>query len=96
MLTACGSVTIARINADPTHYRNRAVTVTGVVTNSVGLMGTGGYQVDDGTGRIFVISRSGVPNKGLRVKVTGPVTSGVTILGQSYGTAIKETQHKVK
>ena len=60
-LSGCGPVKIARINADPSRFRNQTVHVSGTVVNSVGLLGTGGYQIDDGTGRIYVISRSGVP-----------------------------------
>ena len=97
LLSACGTVKIARINADPSRYRNRDVNVEGSVTNSVGALGTGGYQVDDGTGRIFVVSTgSGVPSRGSRVKVSGTVMSGATVLGTSYGTAIRERRHKVR
>ena len=44
-------MTIGRINADPSRFRNQTVHVTGTVTNSVGLMGKGGYQIEDQTGR---------------------------------------------
>ena len=40
---ACGSVRIAKINADPSRYANRTVSVNGRVTNSIGILGTGGY-----------------------------------------------------
>jgi hypothetical protein len=94
--TACGSVRIARINADPSRYHNREVRVEGNVTTSFGALGTGGYQIDDGTGRIYVVSTgSGVPSGGSHVRVTGTVMSGATILGKSLGTAIREYNHKV-
>jgi len=96
VLSACGSIKIARINADPSHYANRTVTVTGKVVNSVGVLGTGGYQVEDNTGRIYVLSRSGVPSRGSVVKVTGTVSPGVQVLGNRMGVAIKEQQHRVK
>jgi hypothetical protein len=95
-LSACGSIKIARINADPSRYANRTVTVTGKVVNSVGVLGTGGYQLEDNTGRIYVLSRSGVPSRGSVVKVTGPVSPGVQVLGNPVGVAIKEQQHRVK
>ena len=96
-LTACGSVKIGRIDADPSRYRNRTVRVTGTVTNSFGALGTGGYQIDDGTGKIYVLSTgSGVPNRGSRVTVTGTVQPGVSIMGRSLGTAIREEHHKVR
>jgi hypothetical protein len=96
-LSACGTVRIARINADPSRYRNRDVRVEGNVTNSFGALGTGGYQVSDGTGSIYVLSTgSGVPSKGSRVQVTGTVMNGATVMGRSYGTAIREYHHKVR
>jgi hypothetical protein len=96
LLTGCGSVQIGRINADPSRYRNRTIQVRGTVTNSVGALGTGGYQLEDGSGKIYVISRSGVPSRGSRVVVKGTVQGGVQVLGTSLGTAIMETSHKVK
>jgi hypothetical protein len=56
--------TIGRINADPSRFTNKTVRVSGTVTNSVGLMGKGGYQIEDATGRIIVISGKGVPPAG--------------------------------
>jgi hypothetical protein len=96
LLTACGSVKIGRINADPSRYANRTVSVTGRVTNSVGVLGTGGYQLEDETGRIYVLSRTGVPSRGSRVRVTGSVTPGATVLGQPIGVAIREESHSVR
>jgi hypothetical protein len=96
ILTACGSVRISRINADPSRYANRTVTVSGRVVNSVGVLGTGGYQLEDGTGRIYVISRTGVPSRGSVVKVTGTVTPGVQVLGSPVGVAIREEHHRVQ
>ena len=95
-LAGCAPMTIARINEDPSRYRNQTVHVDGTVLTSVGLMGTGGYQIDDGTGKIFVLSRTGVPSTGTHVSVTGSVLSGAEVLGRPVGTAIKEQSHKVK
>jgi len=95
-LSACGTVKIGRILSDPYRYNNRNVRVEGTVTQSAGALATGGYQLDDGTGKIVVLSTRGVPSKGARVKVSGTVTSGVTVMGRSFGTTIRETGHKVK
>jgi uncharacterized protein YceK len=40
LLSACGTVRIARINADPSRYRNRDASVEGSVTTSFGVLGT--------------------------------------------------------
>ena len=70
--------------------------VTGTVTNSMGVLGTGGYQIHDESGTILVVSRAGVPSKGARVTVTGTVIPGAQVLGQSVGVTIREQSHRVK
>jgi hypothetical protein len=95
-LAGCAATTIGRIQADPTRYQNRTVKVSGTVVTSMGLLGTGGYQIEDSTGKIYVISQTGVPSKGSRVTVTGSVMSGAQILGRSIGTAIREHRHKIR
>jgi hypothetical protein len=97
LLSGCGSTKISRILADPTHYQNRSVTVEGDVTNSVGAFVAGVYEVQDDTGKIYVLSTgSGVPAKGARVQVKGTVTPGVNVLGRSFGTTIRERDHRVR
>jgi hypothetical protein len=96
-LTACESVTkIADVNRDPSQFRNKTVRVEGTVTNSVGVLSTGGYQIEDDTGRIFVISNQGIPARGARVVVEGTVFTGAMVLGQAVGVAIKESRHQVR
>jgi hypothetical protein len=94
-LIGCAPMTIGRINADPSRFQNRTVRVTGTVTNSVGLMGKGGYQLEDDTGKIYVISGKGVPSRGSRVTVTGRVSPGAEVLGTAVGVTIREESHRV-
>lgn len=96
LLTGCGTVRIGRILNDPARYQNRNVTVEGRVTNVVGAIVAGVYQVEDDSGKIYVLSSRGVPNKGVRVKVDGTVTPGVNVMGRSFGTTIRERDHKVR
>jgi hypothetical protein len=97
ILSGCGSTKIGRILADPGRYQNRSVTVEGNVTNVVGAYVAGVYQVEDETGKIYVVSMGrGVPNKGVRVRVNGNVTPGLNAMGKSWGTAIRERDHKVR
>jgi hypothetical protein len=96
LLAACGSMPISRITSDPTAFRHRTVNVSGTVVTGAGLLNTGGYQIEDSTGKIFVVSRSGVPARGSHVKVTGTVISGANVLGTPVGTAIHESHHKVE
>src|SRR3954453_11728930 len=96
MLTGCGTVRISRILADPARYHNRSVTVQGRVTSVAGALNMGVYQVDDGSGKIYVISNRGVPSRDARVKVEGMVTPGVNVMGMTMGTAITERGHRVR
>jgi hypothetical protein len=96
LLAGCAPMTIGRINADPSRFQNRTVRVTGTVTNSVGMMGKGGYQLEDNTGRIYVISGKGVPSRGSHVTVTGRVSPGAEVLGTAMGVTIREQSHEIK
>lgn len=96
VISGCGTTRIGRVLSDPMRYQNRNVAVEGTVTSSVGAFVAGLYQVDDGTGKIYVVSNRGVPQKGARVKVSGNVTPGLSFMGKSWGTAIRERDHKVR
>lgn len=97
LLTACPKqTTISQINADPGRYRNKEVGLVGRVTDSYGFMGKGAYELDDGTGRIWVATERGVPGRGARVGIKGHVINGITIGGRNFGTVLEETDRKVK
>src|SRR5690242_21219574 len=87
LFTACPSQTnISKINADPDRYRGKEVGIAGRVTNSYGAMGTGAYEIDDGTGRIWVVAtKHGVPSRGSQVGAKGYVRNGFNFNGRSYG-----------
>ncbi|MEP7272838.1 MAG: hypothetical protein ABI882_15155 [Acidobacteriota bacterium] len=90
-LTACPSeTTIGRLNGEPSRYRNKEVSVRGVVTNSFGALGMGAYELDDETGRIWVLTETGVPTKGSRVRAVGQYINGMTWAGKNYGSAVRE------
>ncbi len=94
-LAACSqSVSIARLLSDPSHWNNKTVQIHGTVQNAVGLLGEGMYSVSDGTGKIWVISNSGIPGKGVRVDVVGTVFQGAQFMGRSLGVALREQHHK--
>ena len=77
LLTACPKQeTISRINADPGRYRNKEVGIVGTVTDSYGVLGNGAYEIDDGTGRLWVATRRGIPSKGARIGAKGYVHNG--------------------
>ena len=97
LFTACPSQTnIARINADPGRYRGKEVGIAGRVTDSYGVMGQGAYEIDDGTGRIWVATTRGVPARGSRVGTKGYVHSGFSWGGRSFGTVIEEKDRRAQ
>lgn len=86
------STTIAEINADPGRFRDKEVSIQGSVVNSFGLGTEGAYELDDGTGRMWVVaSGRSVPSKGANVRATGRVQTGLTFAGRSFGTVLRET-----
>ncbi len=95
VLSACESAKIAQITNDPSKYQNKTVRVDGTVTTSFGALSSGVYEIEDETGKIWVISNKGVPSKGARVSVEGTVFSGAMVMGQAVGTAIKESRHRL-
>ena len=98
-LAACERQTISSINADPGRFMNRDINVAGQVTQSIGAsvgnLGGGVYQIDDGTGKlwVFVQGRS-LPNKGAYVGARGKMTPTVNFMGVSYPTVLKESDRR--
>ena len=95
-LTGCGTVKIRELTHNPARYQNRTVNIEGNVTGGVGALVAGGYQVDDGTGKIIVVSTRPIPPKGANVRVKGEFTSGVQILNRSFGNVIRERDVDVR
>lgn len=88
-------VSIGQINSRPGRYAGKEVTVAGRVTGSFGLLGTGIFELEDGTGRIWVYSQGrGVPGNGYRVAVTGVIEQGVSLGGRNFATILKETRRQ--
>lgn len=98
---ACKEVTVNRLLAEPNRYANRDVGLRGEVVKSVSVLGHGAYQLDDGTGTIWVLSKRGVPRRGARVGVKGRVRD-VVDLGEflklpdvaGSGLVLMEDEHK--
>jgi hypothetical protein len=92
--TGCTTYTsIADVNRDPARFANKEITISGQASNSFGAMGNGMFQVDDGTGQIWVVSQNfGIPGNGVKVAVTGRVQQGISFGGHTYGTVLMQTQ----
>jgi hypothetical protein len=84
---------IADINRDPGKYQGKEISVAGKVSDAFGALGTGVFQVDDGTGRLWVFSQNyGVPGSGAKVAVTGRLEQGFSFGGRSFALALRQTQ----
>ena len=94
--------TVRDIEANPSKYYDKEVTVVGIVRDSYGVSvpGTpirgGAYKVDDGTGSIWVVTENTVPVKGTEIGVSGRVGSGVNWKGKNYGLGMYENDRKFK
>jgi hypothetical protein len=87
--------TIDRINLDPGRFAGKEITIAGQVMNSFGAMGSGVFEVDDGTGHLWVFSeRYGIPGREARVAVTGRVEQGFSFGGRNFATVLRETQRR--
>jgi hypothetical protein len=80
-LVACRETTISRLLAEPNRYHNDEVGLKGHVIKSASVLGRGAYQLDDGTGTIWVVSSKGTPRQGARVVVKGKVKDVVDLGG---------------
>ena len=96
LVAGCKQTKISAINSDPARYMSKDVIIAGQVINSFGVANQGAFELDDGTGRMWVWSSGfGVPGQGARVVVTGRVQAGVAIAGRFFANVLRETQpHK--
>jgi hypothetical protein len=102
-MAGCVEKSINQIKAEPDRYANREVGIRGEVTESFSILGRGAYQVDDGTGKLWVVSDRGVPRKGSHVAVKGKIRDGFD-MGSfiklpekiSSGMVMIESDHKAK
>lgn len=86
---------IAEILQDPARYQTKEISVHGAVVDSFGALGTGAFQIDDGTGRLWVLSSGyGVPAKGTRIAVAGTIQPTLSVAGSSFATIMRETQRR--
>lgn len=99
----CEQKSINEIRANPSKYANQEVSVVGNVARSFSALGRGVYEVDDGTGKLWIVSDKGVPREGARVLVKGKIQDGYNFGGFiklpepiSSGMVMIESEHKAK
>jgi hypothetical protein len=93
-------IKISSILNNPDKYMDRKVIVAGEVTKryevDLFLTEAGAYQLDDGTGRIWIITKNGVPREGTEVGLKGTVSSGFKLGRDTFGAVIKETERRTR
>lgn len=90
-LSACaGTIHIKDLLDQPAKYEGKTVRVAGTVTKSAGVLGTGAYEIDDGTGKIYVVARGqGVPREGATTKAKGRFESVFSFLGRTMAAIVQ-------
>ena len=87
---------IRQLVNNPARYSGRTVRIDGEVTRSTGLVVAGVYEIDDGTGKINILSNRPIPRKGAKVAVKGRLQSGINVLGRSIGTVVQEDSVRIR
>ena len=93
--TGCkGNITeIKTLLDDPMRFDKQTVRIAGTVGSSIGVLGYGAYQVDDGTGTLTVVSKEGgAPREGARVGVEGEFRSAFTLGTQTAAVLVEKNR----
>jgi hypothetical protein len=86
---------IAKVNQDPARYAGKEISIAGRVTDSFGALGSGVFQIDDGTGTMWVFSKGyGVPGNGAKLAVVGVIEQGFAFGGRNFATILRETERR--
>jgi hypothetical protein len=89
-------VAISALRQRSTELQGKPVTVEGQVSRSIDLplLHDHFYQIDDGTGQIWVQTTQATPAEGQRVRVTGTLGPGMKLPGAEVGLVIVESQRQ--
>ena len=94
LMAGCPTQTsIADINRDPGRFAGKDVRIQGTVSDAFGALDNGVFQIDDGSGRMWVYSQNyGVPGNGSKVSVTGRIQQGLSFGGRNFGLVLRQTE----
>ena len=95
LLSCAASVRISDIKQEPRRFHDKRVTVSGTVTETLTLpiLGVGVYQINDGTGKLWIKPNGDVPYKNDRVTVSGELKVGLSISGKNFGLILIESEN---
>jgi len=82
------------ITANSAQYNGKTVNISGYVGDTIwnAPTGRGAYQVNDGSGNIWVVTSKDPPAKGVKISVTGTVSPAFTLGDKTLGTVVNETK----
>jgi hypothetical protein len=88
----CGTKPISEVLAHPERFRDEDIAIQGRVVSSFSIKGIGAaFQLDDGTGRIWVFTRNRpAPPEHIHIYVGGRVRTAVTLGDRTLGIALEE------
>jgi hypothetical protein len=91
---------ISRVLALPEEFEDRDATVAGRVVRvfdpTQGLLDLAAYQVEDDSGKIWVISRNGAPSVGREVGLKGRVRKDFRLGSELLGSVLTEVERRTK
>ena len=91
---------ISRILADLASFSQKDVTIAGrvnrVLDPSSGLLNLAAYQVEDKSGKIWVISRAGAPSMGAEVGLKARIRQDASLGGELFGTVLNEIERRTR
>ena len=86
-----GTTEIKTLLDDPSRFDKTTVRIAGTVKSSIGVLGYGAYEMDDGTGTLPVVtSEGGAPREGARVGVEGEFRAAFTLGTESVAVLIEK------
>jgi hypothetical protein len=89
-----GATPIKTLLDDPQRFDGKTVRIVGQVQGSVGALGFGAYQVNDGTGTLSIVSEGGgAPRQGAKVGVEGTFRAAYTLGNQSAAVLVEQRRY---
>lgn len=91
VISGCtGKIPIKTIVDDPERQNGKHVQIAGEVTKSPAIPGPESFEVDDGTGKIFVLSKEHkIPGEGTKVVVKGVFYAAISSPTQTFAAIVE-------
>ena len=90
-----GGVTpIKTLLDDPPRFDHQTVRIAGTVSAAIGVLGYGAYELDDGTGKLPVVTKEGgAPRDGAKVGAEGEFRSAFTLGSRTAAVLIESHRY---